>query len=193
MIIFSLVTSCSLVFFYSKFCNDFKITSVSDITFNDENKPLDLNCYHDYRDLIKNEDLDILFVSLPNNHAANATLLGLEKNLHVFCEKPPARTLSELIPIKQHLAKTDLKLMYGFNHRFHLSVEEAKSIFDSKSYGKVINLNYITQVSTKPHLFVIYANYPKLVPLNYRKYLENNLRADFDLKGIPFRISFRKK
>ena len=59
--------------------------------------------------------------------------------------------------------------------------------------GKVINLNYITQVSTKPHLFVIYANYPKLVPLNYRKYLENNLRADFDLKGIPFRISFRKK
>ena len=59
--------------------------------------------------------------------------------------------------------------------------------------GKVINLNYITQVNTKPHLFVIYANYPKLVPLNYRKYLENNLRADFDLKGIPFRISFRKK
>ena len=59
--------------------------------------------------------------------------------------------------------------------------------------GKVINLNYITQVSAKPHLFVIYANYPKLVPLNYRKYLENNLRADFDLKGIPFRISFRKK
>ena len=59
--------------------------------------------------------------------------------------------------------------------------------------GKVINLNYITQVSTKPHLFVIYANYPKLVPLNYRKYLENNLRSDFDLKGIPFRISFRKK
>ena len=59
--------------------------------------------------------------------------------------------------------------------------------------GKVINLNYITQVSTKPHLFVIYANYPKLVPMNYRKYLENNLRTDFDLKGIPFRISFRKK
>ena len=59
--------------------------------------------------------------------------------------------------------------------------------------GKVINLNYITQVNTKPHLFVIYANYPKLVPLNYRKYLESSLRADFDLKGIPFRISFRKK
>ena len=59
--------------------------------------------------------------------------------------------------------------------------------------GKVINLNYITQVSKKPHLFVIYANYPKLVPMNYRKYLENTLRTDFDLKGIPFRISFRKK
>ena len=36
--------------------HDFKITSVSDITFNDENKPLHLNYYHDYRDLIKNEE-----------------------------------------------------------------------------------------------------------------------------------------
>ena len=123
--------------------HDFKITSVSDITFNDENKPLHLNYYHDYRDLIKNEDLDILFVSLPNNHAANATLLGLEKNLHVFCEKPPARTLSELIPIKQHLEKTDLKLMYGFNHRFHSSVMHAKKIIESGDLGEILNLKGI--------------------------------------------------
>ena len=39
--------------------------------------------------------------------------------------------------IKKH---PHLKLMYGFNHRFHLSIEEAKSIIDSKNYGKVINL-----------------------------------------------------
>jgi predicted dehydrogenase len=30
--------------------------------------------------------------------------------------------------------------MYGFNHRFHLSVEEAKRIIDSKTFGEIINL-----------------------------------------------------
>ena len=123
--------------------HDFKVTSLSDISFKDEDNLLNLNCYSDYKDLIKNEDLDILFISLPNNHAASATLLGLKKNLHVFCEKPPAKTLSELIPIKEHLEKTDLKLMYGFNHRFHSSVIHAKKIIDSDELGKIVNLKGI--------------------------------------------------
>mgnify|MGYP001304691610 FL=1 len=123
--------------------HDFKVTSLSDISFKDEDNLLNLNCYYDYKDLIKNEDLDILFISLPNNHAASATLLGLKKNLHVFCEKPPAKTLSELMPIKEHLEKTDLKLMYGFNHRFHSSVIHAKKIIDSDELGKIVNLKGI--------------------------------------------------
>mgnify|MGYP006233776973 CR=1 FL=1 len=123
--------------------HDFEVTSLSDISFKDEDNLLNLNCYSDYKDLIKNEDLDILFISLPNNHAASATLLGLKKNLHVFCEKPPAKTLSELMPIKEHLEKTDLKLMYGFNHRFHSSVIHAKKIIDSDELGKIVNLKGI--------------------------------------------------
>ena len=120
--------------------HDFEVTSLSDISFEYEDNLLNLNCYSDYKDLIKNEDLDILFISLPNNHAASASLLGLKKNLHVFCEKPPAKTLSELIPIKEHLEKTDLKLMYGFNHRFHSSVMHAKKIIDSGELGEILNL-----------------------------------------------------
>ena len=61
------------------------------------------------------------------------------------------------------------------------------------THGKVINLNYMIQVSTGPHLFVIYTNYPKLVPTGYKRFIENQLREEFDLFGIPIRISFRKK
>ena len=59
--------------------------------------------------------------------------------------------------------------------------------------GKVINLNYMTQVSAAPHLFVIYTNYPKLIPVSYKRFIENQLREEFDLLGVPIRISFRKK
>ncbi len=61
------------------------------------------------------------------------------------------------------------------------------------THGKVINLNYMTQVSTGPHLFVIYTNYPKLVTTSYKRFIENQLREQFDLSGVPIRISFRKK
>ena len=59
--------------------------------------------------------------------------------------------------------------------------------------GKVINLKYMTQVNAAPHLFVIFTNYPKLVPQSYRRFIENQLRETFDLMGVPIRISFRSK
>ena len=59
--------------------------------------------------------------------------------------------------------------------------------------GKAINLKYMTQVSSAPHLFVIFTNYPKLIPPSYKRFIENQLRENFNLEGVPIRISFRNK
>lgn len=59
--------------------------------------------------------------------------------------------------------------------------------------GKAISLKYMTQVSSAPHLFVIFTNYPKLIPPSYKRFIENQLRENFDLEGVPIRISFRNK
>ncbi len=59
--------------------------------------------------------------------------------------------------------------------------------------GKLIALKYITQVSSAPPLFALYCNYPRLIPMNYKRFLENRLRESFDLKGVPVMLSFRKK
>ena len=61
------------------------------------------------------------------------------------------------------------------------------------THGKVINMKYMTQVHTGPHLFVIFTNYPKLIPMSYRRFIENQLRENFDLFGVPVRVSFRRK
>ena len=103
--------------------------------------PAGIEIFEHYQDLIADAELDIIFISLPNKFAAGATSLSLQKGLHVFCEKPPAKTLSELINVQNILSKhPSLKLMYGFNHRFHLSVEEAKSIINKNTFGKIINM-----------------------------------------------------
>jgi len=59
--------------------------------------------------------------------------------------------------------------------------------------GKAINIKYMTQVNSGPHLFVIFTNYPKLIPASYKRFIENQLRENFDLEGVPIRISFRNK
>ena len=53
-----------------------------------------IRCFNNYHDLLK-ENLDILFVCLTNNVAAEVTIAGLEKGLHVFCEKPPGMNVEE--------------------------------------------------------------------------------------------------
>ena len=97
--------------------------------------------YHsNYKELLK-EDLDILFVCMTNDIAPEATMAGLEKGLHVFCEKPPGRDLTDIARViaceKKH---PGLKLKYGFNHRYHDSVREALRIIKTGELGEVINL-----------------------------------------------------
>ncbi|UCC66617.1 MAG: ribosome biogenesis GTPase Der [Deltaproteobacteria bacterium] len=58
---------------------------------------------------------------------------------------------------------------------------------------KRVNLSYITQVSTRPPTFVIFANYPMGIQSSFRRYLNNRLREDFGFSGNPIRLIFRQK
>lgn len=96
--------------------------------------------YSDYHKLL-NEDLDILFVCVTHDVAPEVTIAGLARGLHVFCEKPPGRSITDVQKVideeKKHL---HLKLKYGFNHRYHDSVRDALKIIASKELGTIINI-----------------------------------------------------
>jgi len=116
-------------------------TAVSDISFGETGTTPDgIRFYPTYEGLF-NENLDAIFVSLPNYLAAAATIAGLERGLHVFCEKPPGRTVQDIRDVIAVEKKNPrLKLKYGFNHRYHESVKEAKKIVESGQYGEIINI-----------------------------------------------------
>jgi predicted dehydrogenase len=106
----------------------------------DEKSGDDINYYQSYKKLL-NEELDVLLVCLTNEMAPEVTIAGLEKGLHVFCEKPPGRNVEDIrkvVVVEKRYP--ELKLMYGFNHRYHDSVMEAFRIIKSKELGEVINI-----------------------------------------------------
>ena len=100
-----------------------------------------IHFYNNYKELLNDKKLDILFVCLTNDIAAEVTIAGLNNDLHVFCEKPPGRTPSDIRKVREiEATKPNLKLKYGFNHRYHDSVKESLRLIESKELGEVINM-----------------------------------------------------
>ena len=59
--------------------------------------------------------------------------------------------------------------------------------------GKYIKIKYCTQLPGSTPKFVFFANLPQYIKEPYRRYIENQLRQEFNFKGVPIQIFFRKK
>ena len=118
-----------------------EIIAVCDQIFQDEVSIVDgVRRYKNYKKLLE-EDLDILIVCLTNDIAPEVTIAALNLGIHVFCEKPPGRNVSDIIQVIDVEKKNpNLKLMYGFNHRYHHSVQDALKLVHSGELGNIINI-----------------------------------------------------
>jgi len=58
--------------------------------------------------------------------------------------------------------------------------------------GRSIKFKYITQPNSAPPKFNIYVNYAEAIKSEYKRFLENNLRKNFNLNGLPIKIIYKK-
>jgi GTP-binding protein len=59
--------------------------------------------------------------------------------------------------------------------------------------GRRLNLLYAAQINRRPPRFRIFVNDPSLVTRDYGYWVENELRARFELEGVPVSIDFVKR
>ena len=119
---------------------NYNLVAVSDVFFKKNFTRKKVHYFKNFEDIFKmNNKPDAIFITLPNYLSTKVTILALKKNIHVFCEKPPAKNYNELLKVKKYLNKK-VKLKYGFNHRYHGSIKFAKKIIDSKKLGDVLNI-----------------------------------------------------
>ena len=91
-----------------------------------------------YIDIFLNKEIDIIFICTPNFLNYDYTLLGLKYKKHIFCEKPPVLTLSQMKKINKVEKQSNKVLMYGFNHRHYESVKFIKKLINNKQFGKIL-------------------------------------------------------
>jgi len=98
--------------------------------------------YGNHLEMLDNEDLDAVFIvtwydekyrpiypSLARN--------GLERGFHIFMEKPPAATSSELISLKEIAGKKNKEIMTAFKKMFFPVNEKAKELSEDDSFGGI--------------------------------------------------------
>ena len=94
--------------------------------------------FQNWRDLL-NTDIDAVVVSCTNDLIPSIAVAALERDLHVFCEKPPGRNVKDVETIAAATrAKDKLRLKFGFNHRYHESVEDARRFIRSGRMGDIL-------------------------------------------------------
>jgi GTP-binding protein len=59
--------------------------------------------------------------------------------------------------------------------------------------GTSIKMYYGTQVRTDPPTFMIYCNNPKLAHFTYRRFIENQIRAEYPFTGTPIRLVLKPR
>lgn len=83
--------------------------------------------------------VDVVWVCTPNAITPGMVIAALEAGKHVFCEKPPGRTVDDIQRIREaELAHPGQKLAFGFNHRFHAGILEAHRLASSGRMGEIL-------------------------------------------------------
>jgi predicted dehydrogenase len=93
--------------------------------------------YSSYKDLLNNEKLDAVIISLPNFLHKESACMAAEKGLDIFIEKPMARTADECKEILKCAKKNAVKVMIGFNNRFIHRNRKLKAIIDNGALGDI--------------------------------------------------------
>jgi len=93
---------------------------------------------NDWRKVIDDDSLDAIFVCLPNYLTREAVVRSLKSGKHVFAEKPPGTSVSEVKEMMEAEKESGKKLKFGFNHRYHPAIMKTKELIDSGTFGEIL-------------------------------------------------------
>ena len=101
-------------------------------------KKLDIPAsYGSYEALLSAEDVDAVYIPLPNSMHREWTLKATEKKKHVLCEKPLAMNSAECVEMERSARINGVKLMEAFMYRFHPQTQKVLDLVRSGAIGEL--------------------------------------------------------
>lgn len=94
------------------------------------------NTYHDYREMLKRENLDVISICTPNYLHKEMAVAAFKKGCQVLLEKPIAINMVQAKAIRNAQVKYGTRCMVSFTHRFNLMNVKAKEALKKGDIGK---------------------------------------------------------
>ena len=97
--------------------------------------------YTDYKELLKDESIEVVHVLTPNKEHSFITIDALYSGKHVMCEKPMAKTAAEARKMVEVAKETGKKLTIGYQNRQKAETQYAKKYIESGAMGEIYYAN----------------------------------------------------
>lgn len=96
-----------------------------------------IETYTDYRQLLDCEQLDAVIVATPSRLHGEIVRAGLERGIHVFCEKPFCLDIAEAEALAALAEAKGLVNQVGYHYRFVGTMKETRRLVEAGAIGKI--------------------------------------------------------
>lgn len=93
--------------------------------------------YTDYKELLKDRDIEVVHVCTPNRSHAFISIDAMEAGKHVMCEKPMAKTYKEAKEMLDASERTGMKLTIGYQSRWMADSLYLKKMCEDGELGEI--------------------------------------------------------
>jgi predicted dehydrogenase len=102
--------------------------------------------YRDYREMLEKEkkSLDAVIVSTPDHTHATAAIAAMQRGLHVYCEKPLARSIYEVRRMRDEAEKAGVVTQMGTQGHAMEGTRRAVEVIRAGAIGQVQELHVWT-------------------------------------------------
>lgn len=97
--------------------------------------------YTDYKELLKDPEIEVVHVLTPNREHAQITVDALYAGKHVMCEKPMAKCAADARRMLEAAKATGKKLTIGYQHRKKAAAQYAKKYIQTGALGEIYSVN----------------------------------------------------
>jgi predicted dehydrogenase len=94
----------------------------------------------DYRNILRDEELDAVSICTPNHTHAEIAVACLEAGKHVLCEKPAAVSWEQTLRMKEAADRSGKILNIGVVNRYHTAVHYIKQMIEAGELGDVYHV-----------------------------------------------------
>ncbi|UIJ36280.1 Gfo/Idh/MocA family protein [Allobranchiibius sp. GilTou73] len=96
--------------------------------------------FSDYETMLDTVELDAVLIATPTRMHEPMVRAALERDLHVFCEKPLCLTSAESIALGELADERGLVTQVGYHNKFVGAFQEVRNLLDAKAIGQVTHV-----------------------------------------------------